>query len=335
MPTPSNQIPRSLGLRAGDLVEVRSAEEILATLDENGELDQMPFMPEMLAYCEKQFHVFKRADKTCDTIYFRGMRRLTNTVHLEDQRCDGSAHGGCQARCLMFWKEAWLKRPSMPSVPRSDLLAGRCTIARLMEKTRKSSDSSDPAEATYSCQATELLRCTTRLSPWDVRQYARDLITGNAKLSKILRYFAVTAFNWLQRLRGGGEYPSHFQTSARPVEGKTPKEVLNVQPGEIVQIRSRDEILATLDVRNRNRGLWFDGEMVKFCGGKYRVSRRVNTIISEVTGKMMHLQNDCIVLEGVACESDYHAMCPRQIHAYWREIWLRKEGPQPDQTIKT
>jgi hypothetical protein len=36
---------RVLGLGIGELVEVRSAQEILATLDENGELDGLPFMP--------------------------------------------------------------------------------------------------------------------------------------------------------------------------------------------------------------------------------------------------------------------------------------------------
>src|SRR5436190_601573 len=57
-----------LGLRAGEWVEVRSAEEILATLDERGCLDALPFMPEMLEYCERRFRVIKAAHKTCDTI---------------------------------------------------------------------------------------------------------------------------------------------------------------------------------------------------------------------------------------------------------------------------
>ena len=34
-------------LRPGDIVEVRPAAEILATLDADGTLDDMPFMPEM------------------------------------------------------------------------------------------------------------------------------------------------------------------------------------------------------------------------------------------------------------------------------------------------
>src|SRR5205823_5514963 len=54
--------------RAGDWVEVKSAEEILATLDEQGRLDGLPFMPEMLQYCGKRLQVFKSAHKSCDTI---------------------------------------------------------------------------------------------------------------------------------------------------------------------------------------------------------------------------------------------------------------------------
>ena len=46
-------------LRVGDIVEVRSEAEILATLDENGRLESLPFMPEMLALCGRRFRVDK------------------------------------------------------------------------------------------------------------------------------------------------------------------------------------------------------------------------------------------------------------------------------------
>ena len=46
-------------LCAGDWVEVRSRDEILATLDKDGRLDGMPFMPEMFAFCGKRFRVYK------------------------------------------------------------------------------------------------------------------------------------------------------------------------------------------------------------------------------------------------------------------------------------
>ena len=95
-------------LCAGDWVEVRSKEEILRTLDKNGRLEDMPFMPQMFEYCGKRFRVYKRAHKTCDTINSFVGRRLANGIHL-NLRCDGKAYGGCQAACLIFWKAAWLK----------------------------------------------------------------------------------------------------------------------------------------------------------------------------------------------------------------------------------
>ena len=103
-----------LGLRVGEVVEVKSKEDILATLDETGAIDKLPFMPEMLAFCGKQLTVTRRADKSCDTVSAtnKRLRRLENTVHLDDSRCDGSAHGRCQAECTLFWKEAWLRRVS-------------------------------------------------------------------------------------------------------------------------------------------------------------------------------------------------------------------------------
>src|SRR3954463_15805471 len=96
--------PASLGLRVGDLVEVRSADEILATLDGRGELDNLPFMPEMLAFCGRRMTVHKVAHKLCDSTYWSGMRALPRAVHLTAARCDGSAHGGCQTACTLFWK---------------------------------------------------------------------------------------------------------------------------------------------------------------------------------------------------------------------------------------
>lgn len=94
-------------LRAGDLVQVRSKEEILSTLDADGRLEGLPFMPQMFQFCGRQFRVRARAHKTCDVIAGEG-RRLPDGIHL-DLRCDGQAYGGCQASCLLFWKGAWLK----------------------------------------------------------------------------------------------------------------------------------------------------------------------------------------------------------------------------------
>ncbi|HEX6677875.1 MAG TPA: hypothetical protein VF486_23030 [Actinomycetes bacterium] len=328
-----------LGLKAGELVEVRSEAEILATLDSKGELDSLPFMPEMRQFCGRRFRVAKRAVKLCDTISWTGMYRMENAVHLEGVRCDGQAHGGCQAGCNTYWKEAWLKRlddegresVAAESLPAATAPAGPpsgCSIAELMAATRKDADAS--GEEVYSCQATELLRAApTRVPPWDLKQYVLDVSSGNTGVLALIRSVAVGVFNEYQdasrrlprplRIRGGRRYPF--------IEGKlrkTPHEALDLQPGELVRVKSKEEIVRTLDANNRNRGMSFDAEMLKYCGRQARVLRRVDRIIDEPSGRMMRLKNPCIILEDVICTSDFHRLCPRAIYPYWREIWLER-----------
>src|SRR6185295_700666 len=147
--------------RAGDLVEVRGKEEILATLDEQGCVDGMPFMPEMLRFCGQRFHVRAVAHKTCETARhtYKG-RRLGASVHLEDIRCDGSAHGGCEAACTLFWKDVWLKPVEKDTTPpiangqsRDSLSA--CSDASLIANARSGFDATN-GESCYVCQATKL-----------------------------------------------------------------------------------------------------------------------------------------------------------------------------------
>lgn len=328
-----------LNFKAGELVEVRSEEEILSTLDGRGMLEQLPFMPEMLRHCGRRFRVAKRADKTCDTIHKTGGRRMWNAVHLE-VRCDGSAHGNCQAACLVFWKEAWLKRVGTPvpetSTAAHEVLApvGPCTRTDL--EAAAAIDDGDTSGPRYMCQATELFRATTPLPWWDVRQYWRDVGSGNVRLGELLRVLGramltshwrgTRLYNLVRRMAGR---PSHPGVQGR-LAGRTPAERLGLQPGELVEVRSAAEIEATLSAENRNRGLRFDVEQVPFCGRQFRVLQRVERIIDEQTGRMMQLPNDCLMLEGAVCSSHYSQLrwfCPRAIYPYWREIWLRRVAP--------
>jgi hypothetical protein len=331
-----------LNLRAGEFVEVRSEEEILRTLDSNGTLESLPFMPEMLEFCGKQFRVYKRADKTCDTIEWqKDLRRMENAVHLEELRCHGAAHGGCQAGCLIYWKEAWLKRVDEPfrnavSVVATDV-GGDCVATRdtLTRATR--AGTTESGDELFSCQATELLRATIEPIPnWEPGQYIRDVRSGNVTISSVLRGLLIGLFNKFQQanarllprfclIRGCKRYP--FVEGK--VKGETPRSLLNLQPGEVVEVKSKEEIFETLDERDRNRGLRYDSEMLKYSGRRGRVLRRVEQIIDEKTGKMLHIKGDCIILDGVICAGDYHRSCPRSIYPYWREIWL-KRVEQPD-----
>jgi hypothetical protein len=333
-------------LRASDWVEVRSKEEILETLDAQGQLEGMPFMPQMFQYCGQRFRIYKCAHKTCDTISGDCVgRRLTNAIHLE-LRCDGRAYGSCQAACLIFWKQAWLKPVSSLAETREQSEMsnrGSCTEEDVWKATR-APDHQPGDETRYVCQATQVLHFTRPLPWWDMRQYLDDYRSGNVTLGRLFRgfvyvsyYYGTLAFSkrlggpgrWLydriQALRGGLPFPRKRGTI--PVGQLTPTSTLNLQPGELVRTKSYKQILATLDTTSRNRGLAFDAELVPYCGGVYRVRARVNNFIDEQTGKMKALKTPAIILDGVYCQSrysNYRMGCPRSIYSWWRENWLER-----------
>ena len=95
-----------------------------------------------------------------------------------------------------------------------------------------------------------------------------------------------------------------------------PTAQLDLRPGELVQVRSKKEILRTLNDYSRNRGLSVDVEMMPYCGRTFRVLARVEKIIYEKTGRTMRLPGACIILEGVTCGgclSTNPLFCPRTI----------------------
>ena len=328
-------------LRAGDWVEVRSADEILATLDKSGELDAMPFMAEMLQYCGQRLQVAAIAHKTCDTINGSGGRRVANAVHLTRIRCDGSAHGGCQAGCLIFWKKEWLKPAAGSAQPERKSLSPFAP-ALPVEELRAAGARTDGGEPMYSCQATRLFAATRPLPWWDLRQYAQDLWSGNVGVGRFLRVMILRTLYHLRKLGIGYRAsialhdaahklltgrPTPYLDGLIPVGQPTPTEILNLAVGEWVQVRSLDEIRGTTNWRNFNRGMRFDPEMAQFCERRFRVARRVERIIDERTGRMRPMKSACIVFEGGVCSSDYSAkrlFCPRKIDTYFREIWLRR-----------
>ena len=324
-----------LNLRVGEWVEVRSAGEILATLDERQTLDGLPFMPEMLQYCGKRFRVYKSAHKTCDTVETYTVRTMNDAVHLEGLRCDGQAHGGCQAACLLFWKEAWLKPATAAQVSEAhpdEACASNSRVELLYKATRRPASAESDGEERYRCQATDLLCATSevrRRTRWNPAFYLRDLSSGNVRLLDFIRYGALAMFNAFMLWWRGWRYPQVKGLAGK----KTPSAALNLQAGELVKVRSKEEIMATLNADSKNRGLWFDVEMLPFCeAGTYSVLRRIEKIVDEKTGRLITMPTPCIVLDGVSCGGNLsfcRMFCPRSIYPYWREIWLKRVDQSP------
>jgi hypothetical protein len=316
-----------------DTVQIRSFQEIFATLDANGCLDGLPFMPEMAKYCGTVGTVFRCVDKIYDYGGRKDMRRLKDTVSIAGLRCDGSAHDGCQAKCYLLWKTAWIKSTDMPatsgvepSVERAGAVVPGIGIDRSFGPTFVKDDHG--AEGRYVCQYTQLVRASTRMRPSDPRQDLRPLIAGNLRVAAFGIAMLTRLFSAVQRLRGGIDFPPMYYdsgTASRHVD-------LNLQPGELVRVCDPEKIFETLNRSGRNRGLWFDRGMLSYCKRWYRVLSRVDKIIDDASGRMLRMKIPCVVLEGVDASGEHVRFLAQHDYPFWREAWLERVDPraQPD-----
>ena len=72
--------------------------------------------------------------------------------------------------------------------------------------------------------------------------------------------------------------------SEKRLNERSHNEVLGLQPGELVEVKPVEEIMATLNLDRRYQALrWMTG-MRKHCGKRYRVLKRVERIILEDSG---------------------------------------------------
>lgn len=336
---------------SGSWVEVRSKNEILQTLDKNGMLEGMPFMPQMFKYCGRQFQIYKSAHKTCDTITGAYVaRKLSDGIHL-NLRCDGEAYDGCQAGCLIFWKMAWLKpvsgKPASAGANAANDTAS-CTEADVVRATKlNAGTATSPSEIVYSCQTTRLIEFTRPYAWYDVRQYIEDYRTGNETLGSLLRGFLFSSYyygtlsfrgwpgapgRWLYdafaKITGSMPFPKH--KGLLPAGVPAPASDLGLRPGDLVRVKSFEEILKTIDARNVNRGMVFDSELVPYCGKTFRVRLNIDRFIDEKSGRMKSLKTPAVILEDVYCKGRFSTcrmFCPRSIYSWWREVWLeRVEG---------
>ena len=321
---------RSRGLRVGDEVEVLPLSEIQRTLTADASLDGLPFQPEMAAFCGQRFRVYRRVDKIHDYRRTGKMRRLRNAVSLVGLRCDGSAHDACQARCCLIWKEAWLRRVA-PGEDRA-ATASPATTNVIGASLRSlgapcEASSSTPPEKLFRCQFTQLAAASTPLHAWDVRQDLWPLISGNVTVRAFVIAVLTRLFNRVQTLRRGTPFPPGPTRSVSRTVQAAP-----VAPGEWVRVRQADEIGTTLDARGRNRGLWFDLDMLKFCDRSFVVAARVDRIIDAATRRMLQMKTPCLTLADVAASGEYLRFCSQHEEIFWREVWLRPDADHDTRT---
>jgi hypothetical protein len=104
-------------------------------------------------------------------------------------------------------------------------------------------------------------------------------------------------------------------------------------PGDIVRVRDREAVRATLDARGRLRGLHFTDEQWAACGGTYRVTTVVRRMMDDE--RRMRRISRTVTLEGLDCGGpDGRGGCGRACPLLFRDDWLEHAAgslpaPQP------
>jgi hypothetical protein len=298
----------------GDEVEVLPLAEILASLDAEGCVDGIPFQGEMIAFCGKRAQVFRCIDKIYDFGRTRRMRRLDGFVLLSGLRCNGAVHGGCQARCYLIWSTRWLRRPGgSPAQSISPPPAG----AAPAKPVRAIQPSGEPL---YDCQFTRLHSASRPLPGSSLGQELRPLVSGNFTLGTWLVGLTTRWFNAIQHLRRGIGFPYIPLPPEKPAPATGP----HLNEGDEVLVRPVTAIANTLNRTYKNRGLWFDRDMIKHCGGRYRVLARVERIIDDATGEMRTMKTPCVLLKDCDYSGEFLHFNVQHDPFFWREAWLER-----------
>ena len=229
---------RNAKLCSGDLVQVRTPDEIAQTLNADGALDHLPFMPEMIEFCGQRFRVARRALTTC---CYRASSPLgfksDDIVTLEGVRCSGASHHGCQKVCMIFWHEAWLERVKENTIQsRVNLQA----VARLRARLKVMS-----GPTTYYCQASELPKYTHPLSRRErLRNYLRGLKNGNFDVLEMVKSTGTFSFWRIRRLflgkyPRGNNRPTPVQTLKSPTRRVGRSEIFSQHPRDHKRARQQ------------------------------------------------------------------------------------------------
>jgi hypothetical protein len=112
--------------------------------------------------------------------------------HARRLRYSGVEHDGCPKGCMIFWREAWLRKVQDAAVLSADLNSGGPLSARLQTKIDAK---------TYFCQASEILKATRPLSRWErLGKCFSEVRVGNCMLLEMTHRISIWLFWRIRRV---------------------------------------------------------------------------------------------------------------------------------------
>jgi len=301
----------------GDIVEIRPWPEIRATLDERGLLDELPFMPEMLAMCGQRAVVFRCMHRLFDYRKSRRMRHMDGAVLLVRAVCNGAQHGHCEASCHTIWKTQWLRQvpPGVAGTTPAPSDGARDNTAGIAAPKRNA------ASQAYFCQLTQLHEASRPVRRRSAAEVLMPLVSGNVALPAYILGWLTHIFNNVQHRRQGVGYPALELITAEAATGDEEP----IRAGDHARVRSAAQIRGTLNSQFMHRGLWFEPDMLKYCGRCYPVQAEVRNLIDIVTGEMLTMKTPAYILKGVHFSGERQMFNSQFEPLFWRSVWLKRD----------
>jgi len=218
---------------------------------------------------------------------------------------------GALFSCLGFESAVSLSAPNSPGFVRSpfDHRLNTKASSKLSCASAKAMDS-----GLASCQGTQLHQITHKRNRLNVGQYVDEVNLNRVSVTALATSFCG---GMLGRIAGSNQ-------SVVGTQKRTPVSDLKLSVGDVVTVKSRSDIIKTLDANGKNRGLWFDPVMLRYCGQTLEVTKRITTLVDESSGKIRQLKISSVVLEDLQCDPNERRFCSRLLHLFWREAWLER-----------
>lgn len=99
-----------------------------------------------------------------------------------------------------------------------------------------------------------------------------------------------------------------------------------MRPGDMVMVKSRQEMRKMLDPWGKYKGCLFTGRMYEYCGKTYTIFKEVDYFYDEVKQRMCKCK-DIVLLDNVLCNGRqklYLEDCDRSCFYFWHKDWLKK-----------
>lgn len=159
----------------------------------------------------------------------------------------------------------------------------------------------------------------------------RQSLLPNSPLRKFENFLARS----LRKIRDIGKRLHHSISGKSPAGGecsiRNDDQKIQFHRGDIVRVRSREQIKALLSGDDANRRCAFMHEMYQYCGRELQIMKFVESFFDEAKQRTCKCR-ETVILEDAVCSGKqrlYRMKCDRNCYFFWRTDWLeRVEEPK-------